>query len=58
MNIPYEQKLILAKSEYNSFNQNNYDIINYIENSGMSYDERIELYKNLGFKVDGDSISW
>ena len=58
MNIPYEQKLILAKSEYNSFNQNNYDIINYIENSGMSYDERIELYKNLGFKVDGDNISW
>ena len=58
MAIPYEQKLILAKSEYNSFNDNNYEIIEYIENSGMDYSERIELYKNLGFKVDGDNISW
>ena len=58
MDVPYEQKLILAKSEYNSFNDNNAEIIEYIENTGMSYDERIELYKALGFKVDGDSISW
>ena len=58
MDVPYEQKLILAKSEYNSFNDNNYEIIEYIENTGMDYDERIELYKALGFKVDGDSISW
>jgi hypothetical protein len=58
MDIPYEQKLILAKSEYNSFNDNNAEIIEYIENTGMDYDERIELYKALGFKVDGDSISW
>ena len=33
-------------------------LIEYIENTGMDYDERIELYKALGFKVDGDSISW
>ena len=58
MDVPYEQKLILAKSEYNSFNDNNAEIIEYIENTGMDYDERIELYKTLGFKVDGDSISW
>ena len=58
LDIPYQQKLILAKSEYNSFNDNNAEIIEYIENSGMDYSERIELYKNLGFKVDGDNISW
>ena len=58
MDVPYEQKLILAKSEYNSFNDNNYEIIEYVENTGMDYDERIQLYKALGFKVDGDSISW
>lgn len=58
LDIPYQQKLILAKSEYNSFNDNNAEIIEYIENTGMDYDERIELYKALGFKVDGDSISW
>jgi len=58
LDIPYQQKIILAKSEYNSFNDNNAEIIEYIENTDMDYDERIELYKALGFKVDGDSISW
>ncbi len=58
MDIPYEQKLLLVKSEYNSFNTNNVEIIEYIENSGMSYDDKMDLYKTLGFKIDGDTISW
>ena len=58
MDIPYEQKLLLVKSEYNSFNDNNVEIIEYIENSGMSYDDKMDLYKTLGFKIDGDTISW
>ena len=58
MNIPYEQKLILAKSEYNSFNDNNVEILEYINNSNMSYDEKMTLIKNLGFKVDGNNVSW
>ena len=58
MNIPYEQKLILAKSEYNTFNDNNYEILEYINNSPMTYDEKMTLISNLGFKVDGNNVSW
>lgn len=59
MNIPYEQKLILAKLKYASYNDNNYEIIRYLDNSPLDYNSKIQLFKKMGFKVSADGkVSW
>ena len=59
MDIPYEQKLILAKLKYSSFDEGNYDIIEYLNNSKMSYADEVKFLKKLGFEVSNDgTIRW
>lgn len=58
MNIPFEQKVILAKSEYPTYNEYNQEIVDYLNKSNLSYDEMVDVLEDLGFKVDGDNISW
>lgn len=59
MNIPYEQKLLLAKIKYSSYDAGNRTIIQYLNNSGMSYEDEVKFLKKLGFKVSKDGrITW
>lgn len=59
MPIEFEQRLILAKLQYPSYNEYNPTIINYLNNSDMTYEQEEVLLKKLGFKVDENgNIRW
>ena len=59
-NLEFEQKIILAKMEYPSYDEYNYEIIDYLNNNNdISYEEEVEILKKLGFEVDSyGNISW
>ena len=58
--LDFEQKAILAKMYYNSYDEYNYEIIDYLNNNeNISYSEMEEILKTLGFEVDKDgNITW
>jgi hypothetical protein len=59
LDISYEEKIILFKSEYNADDTYNYEIIDYLNNrNDISYDEMVSILKELGFTVKGDTITW
>ncbi len=59
MNVPFEQKIILAKLKYNSYDDYNYEIIQYLNKSNLDYDTEMLLLKKMGFKVTADGkVSW
>ena len=60
LDISYEERLILYKSVYNSYDDENYAIFEYINNhEGLSFEQKKGVLRELGFNVsqDGD-ISW
>lgn len=60
MDIDFEQKIILAKLQYNSYDEYNYDIIDYLNNNDdISYEDEVSILKKLGFTVDDEgNIYW
>lgn len=60
MDLDYGQKIILFKSEYNSDDTYNYDIIEYLNNrSDITYKQMETILKVLGFNVDAQgNITW
>ena len=60
LNMPYEQKIMLAKLEYKSDDTYNNEIINYLNNdNSISYQDMTEILKAMGFKVDEyGNITW
>lgn len=60
MDIDFEQKLILAKLQYNSYDEYNYDIVDYLNtNDDISYEDEVSILKKLGFTVDDEgNIYW
>ena len=60
MNMPYEQKIMLAKLEYKSDDTYNREIISYLNNDdSISYQDMTEILKAMGFKVDEyGNITW
>lgn len=60
MNIDFEQKLILAKLQYNSYDEYNVEIINYLNsNPNISYDDEVYILEKMGFEVDEEgNIRW
>lgn len=58
MNIPFEQKIILAKTMYPTYNEYNQEVVDYLNKSNLSYNEKTDVLEELGFKVDGDNVSW
>jgi hypothetical protein len=60
MDADYGEKIILFKSEYNSDDTYNNDIIEYLNGrDDISYSEMETILKYLGFEVDSDgNISW
>lgn len=57
--LSFEEKVILAKLEYNSYDEWNYEIIDYLNTSSITYEEEVYILKKLGFEVtnNGD-IYW
>lgn len=60
MDLDYGQKIILFKSEYNSDDTYNYDIIEYLNGrDDISYRQMETILKVLGFNVDAQgNITW
>ena len=60
MDIPFEQKIILAKMKYSSYDEYNFEIIDYLNNNPyIDYETEVNILKMLGFKVyDDGTIRW
>lgn len=59
LEIPDVERYILFKSEYNSDDTHNQEIIDYLYNrSDISNEQREDILKQLGFTVSGDRIYW
>ena len=60
LDADYYTKLILYKSEYTSYDDENYEIVEYLNNrADISYEEMRNILIELGFKVDAKgNISW
>lgn len=60
LDLSYEARIILYKTEYPSADEYNYDIINYLNNrDDISAEEMTTILKKLGMNVDNQgNISW
>lgn len=60
LDISYEEKIILYKSEYKSDDSFNYEIVNYLNSrEDLSYNDIKSILTELGFHVDSKgNISW
>ena len=60
LDIDYGAKLILFKNEYNSDNESNYEIIEYLNNrEDISFEEEVTILRELGFTVTDDgTVYW
>jgi hypothetical protein len=59
LDIDYGAKLVLFKSKYSNDNSCNEDIINYInKREDLSYEERIDIFTELGFTVTDGNVYW
>lgn len=59
LDISYEEKIILFKSEYTADDTYNHEIIDYLNNrEDISYDEMVAILQELGFTVKGNTVTW
>jgi hypothetical protein len=59
LDISYGEKIILFRSEYNADDSYNYDIIKYLEaKEDMTYEEKLDTLRALGFTVDKNGNIW
>ena len=60
LDIDYGAKLILFKNEYNSDDESNYEIIDYLNSrEDISFEEEVTILRELGFTVTEDgTIYW
>jgi hypothetical protein len=60
LNLSFEQKVMLAKLEYPSYDEYNYEIVDYLNNrNDINYQEMVSILTQLGMKVDANgNVSW
>lgn len=60
LDADYYTKLILFKSEYTSYDDENYEIIEYLNGrEDISFEEEVNILRKLGFSVDAEgNVSW
>lgn len=59
LDLSTESKMILYKSEYTADDTYNYEIIEYIGNKDISYEEKKTILTELGFTVESDGrVRW
>lgn len=52
------EKAMLMRTEYSSFDDYNYEIIQYVDKLSLTKSEKQALYETLGFKIKGGKIYW
>ena len=60
LDVDYGAKLILYKSEYPSYDDGNYEIVEYLNGrDDISYNEMVTILEELGMKVHSDgTVTW
>ena len=59
LDLDYGQKIILYRSQYKTDNTYNYEIVDYLNGrEDISYSTMVAILEELGFKVDGNSVTW
>jgi hypothetical protein len=59
LNADYGEKIILFKSEYPADDSYKREIIEYLDSrSDISYEEMVTILTELGFKVNGNTVTW
>ena len=59
LDLEYGRKLLLFKSQYPSDDSYNREIIEYLDSrSDVSYEDMVTILTSLGFKVNGNTVTW
>ena len=59
LDLDYGQKIILYRSQYKSDDTYNYEIVDYLnDREDISYETMVAILEELGFKVDGNTVTW
>ena len=60
LDLDFEQKVMLAKLEYPSYDEYNYEIIEYLNNrEDINYEQMVSILTELGFTVKKDgTVTW
>ena len=59
LDLSIPQKAILIRQEYSSFTDYNYDIVNYVDNLDIPYEDKVSILKSLEMEVSDDgTITW
>ena len=56
MNVP--QKAMLIRQYYSSYRTYNNNIVNYVGNLDLSYEEKKEILESTGMTVNGNKVTW
>lgn len=59
LDLSIPQKAMLIRQEYSTFDDYNYDIVEYVDNLDIEYDDKVSILKSLDMEVSDDgTISW
>jgi len=58
LNMEIPQKAMMIRNYYTSFRQYNNDIVNYVANLNISYEDKKAILEGTGMTVNGNSVSW
>lgn len=59
LDLSIPQKAMLIRQEYSSFDNYNYDIVDYVDNLDIDYEDKVIILESLNMKVDSEGrISW
>jgi hypothetical protein len=59
LDLSIPQKAMLIRQEYSTFDEYNYDIVEYVDNLDIEYDDKVSILKSLDMEVDDEgNINW
>ena len=59
LDLSIPQKAMMIRTKYSSFNNYNNQIVQYVEDLEVSYDDKVKMLKGSGMKVsDNGTVSW
>ena len=59
LDLSIPQKAMMIRTKYSSFNNYNNQIVQYVEDLEVSYDDKVKMIKGSGMKVsDNGTVSW
>lgn len=58
LDLTIPQKAMLIKEQYSSFKQYDKEIVSYVNSLDLTASEKVSILKELGFKTNGNKVSW